>query len=200
MKKLKRSFWIAGVAFAAVACNPGNKEANDQDAEDTTMMEEEVVTESDMEEMKTATAEISAKSGSELAGTAKFTQTENGVEFEIMLENATPGEHAVHIHETGDCSAPDGKSAGGHWNPTGVEHGKRGSGQFHKGDIGNITIGEDGTGTLTITAEDWTIGGADDSNVVGHAIIVHAGPDDFTSQPAGAAGDRIGCALINADQ
>ena len=73
--------------------------------------------------------------------------------------------HAVHLHENGDCSAEDGSSAGGHWNPTMKPHGKRGDGtSFHKGDIGNMTVGNDGKGTMSMTVDGWSIGGADSTN------------------------------------
>jgi Cu-Zn family superoxide dismutase len=107
-----------------------------------------------------------------------------------------PGPHAVHIHETGDCSAEDGSSAGGHWNPTGEEHGKWGEHPFHLGDIGNIEVGEDGTGSITLSTDLWSIGDSSDHDVVGKSIVVHAGADDFKSQPSGAAGERIGCGVI----
>lgn len=87
-------------------------------------------------------------------------------------------------------------SAGGHWNPTNTAHGKWGDGEFHLGDIGNITVGKDGTGVIELTTDLWEIGTGSDRDVVGKAIILHAGADDFTSQPSGAAGARIGCGAI----
>ena len=110
----------------------------------------------------------------------------------------TPGSHAVHIHEHGDCSAPDAMSAGGHWNPTSKAHGKWGQadGEFHLGDIGNIEVGADGKGIIEFVTDLWTIGGGGPNDVVGKSIIVHAMPDDYTSQPTGAAGERIGCGEI----
>ena len=89
-----------------------------------------------------AIAIIGSASGSDLTGTAVFTQSGDTITLTIEIQNVSPGLHAVHIHEKGDCSAPDGTSAGGHWNPTNVAHGKWGEGEFHLGDIGNITVGE----------------------------------------------------------
>jgi Cu-Zn family superoxide dismutase len=147
----------------------------------------------------TAMATISSASGSEVTGTATFTQLEDGkVNLVLNVENLTPGEHAVHLHEKGDCSAPDATSAGPHWNPTGDEHGKRGENGFHAGDISNITVGEDGVGTVDMDVEGWTIGDSADSDILNKAIIIHADPDDFTSQPAGAAGARVACGVIQA--
>ena len=143
-----------------------------------------------------AIAIIGPASGSALAGTAIFTQNGDTITLAIEVQNVSPGLHAVHIHETGDCSAPDATSAGGHWNPTNVAHGKWGEGEFHLGDIGNITVGEDGTGTIELTTDLWEMGTGSDLDIVGTGIIVHAGADDFTSQPSGAAGARIGCGAV----
>ena len=145
---------------------------------------------------KQAIATIAPTSGNSVTGTAIFTQNGDQITLTIEIQNASPGIHAVHIHENGDCSSPDGKSAGGHWNPTGVAHGKWGEGEFHLGDIGNITVGEDGTGSIELTTDLWEIGTGSDVDVVGKGIIVHADADDFTSQPSGNAGARIGCGVI----
>lgn len=149
-----------------------------------------------------ATVEMQPKSGSSVAGTALFSQrgsTDDGameVTLIVELRGAPAGEHAVHIHDIGDCSSEDGKSAGGHWNPAGVDHGQWGHDVHHLGDIGNLVVGEDGTGSLTMTTDRWMIGDGSTTDVVGHAIIVHAGVDDFVTQPTGAAGGRISCGVI----
>ena len=145
---------------------------------------------------KQANAMIGSSNDSGVTGMAVFTQNGDEITLTIEIQGASPGLHAVHIHANGDCSAPDGTSAGGHWNPTGVAHGKWGEGEFHLGDIGNITVGEDGTGRITLTTDLWDIGTGSDVDVVGKGIIVHAGADDFVSQPSGAAGARIGCGVI----
>ena len=145
---------------------------------------------------KQAIAVINSASGSTLTGMATFVQIGQTVMLHIEIKNVSPGLHAVHIHENGDCSSPDGKSAGGHWNPTNVAHGKWGEGEFHLGDIGNIDVGEDGTGTIELATDLWEIGTSSIYDVVGKGIIVHADADDFTSQPSGNAGARIGCGVI----
>ena len=146
-----------------------------------------------------ATAIINETNESGLTGKAVFTQNGDNIKFVISLANASPGEHAVHIHETGDCSAPDGTSAGGHWNPTGVAHGKWGEGEFHLGDIGNLTANAQGMGKLELTTNLWEMNTGSDIDFVGKAIIVHADADDFVSQPSGNAGPRIGCGVIKMD-
>lgn len=145
-----------------------------------------------------AIAKLSGASGSDLVGEAIFTQIdENTVNINVHIKGVTPGEHAIHLHQNGDCSAPDATSAGGHWNPTGDDHGKRTeSSDFHKGDISNIPVGENGKGMLSMDVKGWTIGGDDKSNILNKAVIIHASADDFTSQPSGAAGKRIGCGVI----
>ena len=143
-----------------------------------------------------AHAMIDALGDSGITGIAVFTQNGDQITLTAEIQGASPGPHGFHIHANGDCSSPDGKSAGGHWNPTDVAHGKWGEDAFHLGDIGNISVGEDGTGRITLTTDLWEIGTGSDIDVVGKGIIVHADADDFVSQPSGAAGARIGCGVI----
>ncbi len=149
------------------------------------------------QETKKVTVTLSATEGNEVEGTVIFEQHDEFVSMTAKLYNATSGKHAIHIHQNGDCSSPNGKSAGGHWNPEQHNHGKWGEQKFHKGDIGNFIIGESGSGTITKKTELWCIGCDDPKkNILGKAIIVHAGADDFNSQPSGAAGSRIACGVI----
>jgi Cu-Zn family superoxide dismutase len=144
-----------------------------------------------------ANAIIEAKSDSNISGSVDFNEANGIVTMTANISGLTEGNHAIHIHAIGDCSAADGTSAGGHWNPTNVNHGRWGQSPFHIGDIGNIVADTEGNGTITRETDLWCIGCDDESkNIVGKAIIIHAGPDDFTSQPAGAAGPRIGCGEI----
>lgn len=143
-----------------------------------------------------AVATLESKSGSTAVGTATFTAEGDEVELKIDIAGATPGEHAVHIHEKGDCGAPDAMSAGEHWNPTNVAHGKWGEPPYHLGDIGNMKVGEDGRGSISLKTDQWTLGTGAMDDVVGHSIVVHAQPDDFKTQPAGGAGARIACGVI----
>lgn len=143
-----------------------------------------------------AEAWIEGKSGSEMTGMAIFSENDGQVTVTVEVEKAPPGVHAAHLHEFGDCSSDDGKSAGGHWNPTTMDHGKWGEDHFHLGDLGNIEVNEEGFGSLTLTTDLWSLGTGDDNDVVGLGIIVHASEDDFTTQPTGAAGGRIGCGVV----
>ncbi|HSF19150.1 MAG TPA: superoxide dismutase family protein [Vicinamibacteria bacterium] len=94
-----------------------------------------------------------------------------------------------------DCSTEDA-ATGHHWNPTSENHGKWGEEPFLLGDIGNIDVQEDGQGTLSITSDLWSLDENRESSVLGESVVVHAGADDFTTQPDGASGDRIGCGVI----
>jgi len=145
---------------------------------------------------KRAEATIVGKSGSEMTGQAKFVAKGGYVDLRIELENAAPGMHAVHLHEKGDCSAPDAMSAGPHWNPTNQAHGQWGHSAFHLGDIGNIEVGADGKGGISFRTELWSVGDKPEVDIVGRAVVVHANADDFVTQPTGNAGGRIGCGVV----
>jgi Cu-Zn family superoxide dismutase len=143
-------------------------------------------------------ATLEPKSGSTVTGTATFSESGGNIVMTLKVENAPPGPHAVHLHVFGDCSADDGSSAGGHWNPTNVDHGKWGEEPYHRGDIGNLDVGEDGTGMLTHESGEWTLGGDPQTDILGKAVIVHAEIDDY-DQPTGNAGGRIACGTIQYD-
>lgn len=144
-----------------------------------------------------ASADLTGPSGMN-RGTASFTQLDEGVRVVIEAEGLTPGVHGAHIHETGSCIAPDFSSAGGHWNPFNREHGRDNPAGRHMGDMPNIIIGQDGTGLLEVVLEGATIDGGraallDDD---GSAVMIHAGPDDYRTDPAGAAGPRVACGEV----
>ncbi|MWB96147.1 superoxide dismutase family protein [Flavobacterium sp. GA093] len=146
---------------------------------------------------KTLTITLEPKSNSTVTGTATFTEKNGKVTFVAKMAGLEPGVHAIHIHEKSDCTAADGSSAGGHWNPTFKKHGKWGVGEYHRGDIGNFTADANGNGTITLTTDEWAIGGDDETkNILGKGLIVHQGADDFVSQPAGNAGARVACSGI----
>ncbi|MEN9928488.1 MAG: hypothetical protein RLZZ231_409 [Bacteroidota bacterium] len=141
--------------------------------------------------------QFEAKSQSTASGTASFLEKNGKVTFEANLSGLKPGVHAIHIHEKSDCSAADGSSAGGHWNPTFKKHGKWGEVEHHKGDIGNFIVDEKGNGSISLTTEEWCIGCEDQTkNILGKGLIVHANADDFVTQPTGNAGGRVACSGI----
>ncbi|OUS01975.1 superoxide dismutase [Flavobacteriales bacterium 33_180_T64] len=149
-------------------------------------------------ENKKVTLTLDPKNNSGVSGNIVFTQDQGVVTMIAVLNGLSEGEHAIHIHEKADCSSDDGKSSGGHWNPTGAPHGKWGDTTgYHKGDIGNFKAYADGRSTITKITNEWCIGCGDDTkDILGKAIIVHQGVDDFKSQPSGAAGSRVSCGGI----
>ena len=144
-----------------------------------------------------ATGELRALGDSGVTGKATFTRQGDKVHVEAELSGLTPGKHGFHIHEFGDCSAPDGKSAGDHFNPEGHQHGAPGA-VSHPGDLGNIDADANGRATLSLTVEQLTVD-TGKLGIVGRGLIVHEKADDLVSQPVGEAGGRVACAVITAD-
>jgi superoxide dismutase, Cu-Zn family len=142
-----------------------------------------------------ASAFVEGRSGSKLVGTAQFSEAGGAVKIVLRVTGAPPGTHAVHVHEQGDCSAADAKSAGGHFNPDGHAHGAPGAAQHHAGDLGNMEVAQDGAGSLEISTADLTVSDGPRS-IMGRALVIHEKADDFVTQPAGNAGARIGCGVI----
>lgn len=133
----------------------------------------------------------------EQVGTARFYSLGEEVTVSASFTALTPGEHAVHLHMTGDCSAADFTSAGGHLNPGGMQHGTQNPQGAHLGDLPNVTIGNDGVGLMS-TILRATRGAAEAAifDADGTAMVVHEGADDYVSDPAGAAGSRVACGLV----
>jgi superoxide dismutase, Cu-Zn family len=143
----------------------------------------------------TAVAEMKSASGSKVTGTVTFTEKDGKTEIAVDLKGLKPGDHGMHIHEKGDCSAPDAKSAGDHFNPAKAQHGAPDAPQHHAGDLGNLTAGEDGVAQKTVTVDFLTVAEGEKS-AVGRAVIVHEKADDMKSQPAGNAGARVACGVV----
>lgn len=197
MKRISLSL----VIFASVAIIGCKNDKKEKEEDKTTTDSEMNSTMDDMDdesEIKKVTVTMSPNNNSNLAGEVVFTEEDGEVSMTALITGLQEGEHAIHIHEKGDCSMEDGSSAGGHWNPTDEDHGKWGDAEgYHKGDIGNFTTDANGNGTITMSTDEWCIGcGDEDKDILGKSIIVHDGVDDFTSQPAGNAGTRVGCGVI----
>lgn len=180
------------LGFTSCKNDKKEKEMDETTTTETADMQEEAPV------VKKITVNLESKSGSTATGSAVFTEEDGEVSMTAVFEGLEPGMHAIHIHENADCSADDGTSAGGHWNPTHEKHGKWGDAEgYHRGDIGNFEADENGNGTISMTTDLWCIDCADDTkNIVGKGIIVHEGTDDFTSQPSGDAGARVSCGGI----
>jgi Cu-Zn family superoxide dismutase len=145
-----------------------------------------------------AIAVLHPTQGSDVHGTVRFVQEKDGVRIVADVEGLTQGKHGFHVHETGNCSSPDAESAGGHFNPTGKQHGAPSDKERHAGDFGNITAGADGRAHYEMTDRMMQLSGP--HSIIGRAVIVHANPDDLKSQPTGNAGARLACGVIGIDR
>ena len=141
-------------------------------------------------------AKIEPTQGNHCNGTVQFVgQKDGSVKVIADLQALEPNSvHAMHLHEVGDCSAPDAMSAKGHYNPEGKPHGLPPAEERHAGDLGNVKADEHGRVHYEITVTNVSMASSRNP-VLGRAVIVHAGPDDG-SQPAGNAGARIGCGVV----
>jgi superoxide dismutase, Cu-Zn family len=145
------------------------------------------------QEVTKATAQLEAKSGSKVTGAVTFSKVGEEVQVVADIQNLTPGKHGFHIHEKGDCSAPDAASAGAHFNPTHQHHGGPATADHHSGDLGNIEADASGKAHL-----DWkgklSLTGSD--SIIGKSIVVHEKEDDLKTDPSGNSGARIACGAI----
>ena len=142
-----------------------------------------------------AVALLHPTEGNKVTGTVTFTEVEDGVRVDAQIHGLTPGKHGFHVHEFGDCSAPDASSAGAHFNPTNKQHGGADALERHVGDMGNITA--DAAGEAKLNYLDHKMSLADDErSIIGRTVIVHAKPDDLKSQPSGDSGDRVACGVV----
>lgn len=197
MKRIYLSL-LFSAALVFTGCKNENTTAEERVEEDVDMVEDDADMMQETEEAQELTVQIQPKSNSNIAGEIVFSEEDGEVTMTANFTGLKEGMHAIHLHEKADCSAPDATSAGGHWNPTNEQHGEWGDANgYHKGDIGNFDVNADGEGSITFTTDEWCIGCDDPNrNILDKAVVVHDGPDDFTSQPSGAAGTRIGCAEI----
>lgn len=187
---------LAVSAFALVSCGNNENSATGENSDTATSATTETTTANGA----TAEAVLSGtQADTTVTGTVRFTEDNGKVKMnlDITVPKKANQSVAVHIHEHGSCGDM-GKEAHGHWNPTKANHGKWGSDAFHAGDIGNVELNGEGKGTMELETDLWTISGTDSTkNIINKAIIVHGGVDDYTTQPTGNAGSRIGCAVIN---
>ena len=145
----------------------------------------------------TAMATMSSTSGSTASGSVTFREMRDGrVEAEIKLTGVPPGVHGFHVHQNGDCG-DNGNAAGGHFNPTSMPHAAPTAASHHAGDAGNVEADANGNVNETKVLTGITVSPSSTS-VVGHAVILHANPDDLTTQPTGNAGPRIACGVVMA--
>lgn len=192
--------WIGGAQVLLIVvlagCNPAPRQAEQTPA--SAASHEHQAESSDMEGFAIA---LVPTQGSSVSGAMMLMSMDGaggeGMHFSGVISGLSPGKHALHVHEQGDCSAADGSSASGHFNPSASPHGAPEAVVHHAGDLGNIEAGADGRAEVNIHASGLSLKGAANS-VTGRALIVHAAADDFTTQPAGNAGARLACGVIQA--
>ncbi|MBM1105891.1 superoxide dismutase family protein [Aurantibacter crassamenti] len=189
MKKINLAILVL-VLIASYSCKEVKKEIKE--------VSKELEFETNEVDIETINISMEPKSNSDVKGEVTFTEENNMVKMIATFSGLSEGEHAIHLHEKADCSSADGKSSGGHWNPTKEPHGKWGAEEgYHKGDIGNFKADADGNATVEFSSEQWCLSCEDENkNILGKAVIIHQGQDDFTSQPSGNAGARISCSAI----
>lgn len=146
-----------------------------------------------------ATSELKDKDG-KTVGMASFIETGSGVQLRLEITGLSAGLHAVHIHAVGKCDAPAFTSAGGHFNPAQRKHGHRSQEGSHAGDLPNMLVAKDGSGRFEVLTDAVTLKAGPTSifDADGSALVVHAGVDDYVSDPTGNAGDRAACGVIMA--
>jgi Cu-Zn family superoxide dismutase len=146
---------------------------------------------------QSATAVLAPTKGNSVSGTVNFTQKGDVVLVEARVNGLKPnGSNGIHIHEKGNCSAADASSAGGHFNPSSSQHGGPAGAVRHGGDLGNLKADANGYAQMSIEVTGISLG-TDANSITGRAVIVHAGADDFKTQPSGNSGARVACGLIS---
>jgi Cu-Zn family superoxide dismutase len=143
-----------------------------------------------------AYATLNPTQGSTVKGKVEFKPAKGGVLVTAHIEGLTPGTHGFHVHEKGDCSAPDGASAGGHFNPATKPHAARDAKERHAGDLGNVEANAQGVAEVKFVDAQLKLDGPE--GILGKGVIVHEKADDFTTQPTGNAGGRKACGVVQA--
>lgn len=146
----------------------------------------------------TAQVILAGRSGTDTVGGLHLRATATGVTIEGTITGLAPETvHAIHVHETGDCSVPDASSAGDHFNPGNHPHGGPGTRTRHLGDLPNLQADSEGNAGILVTVEGASLQEGSPYNVNGRAVVIHADPDDYSTQPAGQSGERIACGVIS---
>ena len=186
---MKRILTLAALPLAIGACtnsSTNNMAANDEAARNAMPAAADA-------EGGVATVSLAAADGSP-RGSATFTDGAQGVAVQVTAAGLPAGEHGIHVHTVGRCDPPKFETAGAHWNPTNKQHGRDNPQGAHAGDMPNLTIGADGSGTASFTLAGESLAQLLDAD--GAALVIHAKPDDYKTDPSGDSGDRIACGVV----
>lgn len=191
-----KSIGIGAMLLAVASCNQNPAPSDKYRTNDSTDINQgsSMDYQADVDKISKAVCVLHPTEGNSVKGTVWFTEENGKISVKADVEGLTEGKHGFHIHEYGDCTAADGTSAGGHFNPEGVDHAGHEDSTRHVGDLGNLTAGADGKASLSLTDDRMSFHGK--HSIIGRAIIVHAGEDDLKSQPTGDAGGRVACGVI----
>jgi Cu-Zn family superoxide dismutase len=184
-------------ALLLAACSREQPEGAPRQPDETTAAPAEKTTAA--EPAHEAVAQVAPTQGNTVTGSLALAPSSEGVHISGAIQGLKPdAEFGFHIHEKGDCSAPDGSSAGAHFNPTQAQHGNPTSGAHHAGDMANIRSNAEGVAQVDTTAAGTALNGDPNTDVMGKAIVVHESPDDYATQPSGNSGKRVACGVISA--
>ena len=209
MRLIHTTLFAAIAALGLTACNkpadttpeatPAAEATASQPTAETTPEAPPAMT-SEAHANHTASADLAATQGNDVKGTVTFSVVDGKVHVKGQVSGLKPNsEHGFHIHEKGDCSAPDGASAGGHFNPGQQDHGSVASEPHHGGDMPNSKADAQGNAVVDApVSTNVNIGKGDGFDIIGRGLIVHADADDYKTQPTGNAGARLACAVIKA--
>lgn len=147
-----------------------------------------------------ASSDLKDKDG-KTVGRADFREVSDGVVVRVEVQGLRPGLHGVHVHSVGKCEGPAFASAGGHFNPTQRKHGFKSPDGAHAGDLPNMLVAKDGVGRFEALTDSMSLKAGPKSLLDndGSALVIHAGADDYATDPAGNSGDRIACGVIVSD-
>ncbi len=190
MKNIKLLFSLALSALLFISCSDHKEHAHSEENHEMTENSQTIET-----NIESAIAVLYPTEGNETNGQVTFTKMADGrIKVNAEVYNLTPGKHGFHVHEKGDCSGKDGKTAGGHFFTDHENHGALENNETHVGDLGNLVANEEGIAKASFITDKLSFNGAE--NIIGRGVIVHADEDDTTTQPTGGAGARVACGVI----
>lgn len=192
---------VTGLFILALSAWNGSGDDNLTNEDERDLEEESVVTPPQVDAGEKEGEDVSLKNADgDVVATATLTKADSGVQVVMDVDGLPTGAHGFHVHEKGVCEPPDFESAGGHYNPTDMKHGKLNPEGPHAGDFDNIEVDENGKAHVEFTTNQISLEKRAENTLYtdeGTALVIHADPDDYKSQPSGDAGERIACGVIS---